>query len=249
MELQGRVAVVTGANGGLGRRLAEGFARAGCDVALVCRTSIEETQSVADGLAPLGVRSEVFAADLADPAEVARLEEEVVEAFGRVDVLVSNAAINRFVPFTDLEALTPEIWSEIIDNNVSAPFLVSRAFAPALSRDDGGRIVNISSIAGFAPLGSSIAYAVAKAGLNHLTRCLAVALAPGVLVNGIAPGHLPGTRMSGNLPAEHRQRSIESAALGRATSLEDVVDQAVVFARSDSTTGQTLCVDAGRHYH
>jgi len=153
------------------------------------------------------------------------------------------------VPFPDLDALTPEIWERILHSNATGPFLCSRAVAPIMKRQGGGRIVNISSVAGLAPTGSSIAYAVSKAALNHLTRCLAVALAPEVLVNCVAPGYMEGTRMSARLDPTYVERNLQAAALKRAASRDDVADQVVTFARTDSTTGQTVCIDAGRYYH
>lgn len=251
MDLSGAVAVVTGGNGGLGRCIAAALARSGAHVAVVCRTSIDDARAVAAELesGTGGATARAFAAELTDPASVERLRDEVLAAFGTVDVLVNNAAVNHYIAFSDLEALTPELWDEILTTNATGPFLCSRAFAPALQAGRGGRIVNISSIAGFDAQGSSIAYASAKAALNHLTRCIAVALAPTVLVNGVAPGYMEGTRMSARLPAERVARSIGSSLLGRPTSRDDVAEQVIAFARSESTTGQTVCVDAGRYLH
>jgi 3-oxoacyl-[acyl-carrier protein] reductase len=118
-----------------------------------------------------------------------------------------------------------------------------------MKRQGGGRIINVGSVAGFQPTGSSIAYAVSKAALAHLTRCLAVALAPEVLVNAVAPGLMEGTRMTSNLHPDQVQRSLQTAALHRAVDKDDVAEQVVLFARSDSTTGQNLVIDAGRFYH
>ena len=247
MNVAGAVSVVTGGNGGLGRRIAGALADAGSDVALVCRSSIDETRELAGELAARGVLVTAYAADLSDAAAVDDVFDRVVHDFGRVDVLVNNAAVNRFVAFEDLDALTPDLWDELLRTNATGPFLCSRRAAAAMRGGGGGRIVNVSSIAGFAPQGSSIAYAVSKAALNHLTRCLAVALAPDeVLVNGVAPGHMEHTRMSARLPPERTRRSIADAALKRSADRDDVAAQVLTFVRSDSTTGQTVCVDAGR---
>jgi 3-oxoacyl-[acyl-carrier protein] reductase len=249
MELRGAVSLVTGGNGGLGQRICHALARAGSDVAVVYRGSRDEAESVATGLEPLGVRAQAFQADVTQEADIAGLYERVLRDLGRIDVLVNNAAFNQWVPFPDLEALTPELWQRILHANTTGPFLCSRAVAPIMKRQGRGRIVNISSVAGFAPTGSSIAYAVSKAGLNHLTRCLAVALAPEVLVNCVAPGYMEGTRMSARLDPAYVQRNLQAVALRRPADRDDVADQVVTFARTDSTTGQTVCVDAGRYYH
>lgn len=250
MDIHGSVTVVTGGTGGLGSRIAAAFAREGAKVAVVCQSSIDAAHDLASRLSSeTGAQVAAFAADQTDPAAVERLRDEVLATFGGIDVLVNNAAVNEWIPFPDLDALTPELWDHILRTNVTGPFLCARAFAPALRAGGRGRIVNISSIAGFDAQGSSIAYASSKAALNHLTRCLAVALAPDVLVNGVAPGYMEGTRMSTKLPPERVAFGISSSLLRRPTSREDVADQVVAFVRSDSTTGQTVCVDAGRYLH
>jgi 3-oxoacyl-[acyl-carrier protein] reductase len=118
-----------------------------------------------------------------------------------------------------------------------------------MKRQGRGRIVNIGSIAGLHPIGSSIAYAVSKAALTHLTRCLAVALAPDVLVNCVAPGFMEGTRMSENLAPEYQQKARQGSLLQRAADKDDVAATVVEFCRTDSITGQTLVIDAGRVFH
>ena len=249
MELQGAVAVVTGGNGGLGRLICHALARAGADVAVVYRNSRDDAEEVAASVGALGVRARACAADVTDEAEIRALYGRVLEDFGRIDVLVNNAAFNQWVPFADLDTLTPELWERILRANTTGPFLCSRTVAPIMKGQGRGRIVNVSSVAGFAPTGSSIAYAVSKAALNHLTRCLAVALAPEVLVNCVAPGYMEGTRMSARLDPAYVQRNLENTALKRAADRDDVADQVVTFVRTESTTGQTVCIDAGRYYH
>ena len=249
MELRGAVSIVTGGNGGLGRRICHALAAAGSDVAVVCRQSREDAEGVAAELRELGVRAEVFLADVTRLDEIESLYERVLGSLGKIDVLVNNAAYNQSIPFQDLDALTPEIWETILHRNATGPFLASRAVAPIMKRQGNGRIVNISSVAGFSPTGSSIAYAVSKAALNHLTRCLAVALGPEILVNCVAPGLMEGTRMTARLAQAQVQRALDGAVLKRAADRDDVADQVVTFARTDSTTGQTLVIDAGRYFH
>jgi len=249
MELRDRVAVVTGGTGGLGQRICHALAAEGCHVVAVYRQSREAAEVLVEALRARGDRAEAIQADVTDEREMARLVETVRERHGRLDVLVNNAAYNQWIPFRDLEALTPERWRFILEYNLTAPFLLSRLAAPFLRAGGGGRIVNVASTAGFAPGGSSIAYAVSKAGLVHLTRCLAVALAPEVLVNCVAPGLMEGTRMTANLAPEYVEQVRRNAALGRAADKDDVAAQVVLFARTDSITGQTVVIDAGRFYH
>jgi 3-oxoacyl-[acyl-carrier protein] reductase len=162
---------------------------------------------------------------------------------------VNDAGYNKAIPFTDLDALTYEEWEKIIDTNLTGPMLLIKAVAPIMKRQGGGRIVNISSIAGLGPTGSSIAYAVSKAGLIHLTKCMAVALAPEVLVNCVAPGLLEGTRMTGNLRPEQIENGRRQSLLGKAADKDDVADQVVTMCRTNTMTGQTLVIDSGRTFH
>lgn len=249
MDLRGKVAVVTGGNGGLGQCICRALARAGCDVAVVYARSREQAESVAREIGALGVRARALGCDVSDPAAVQSLVQQVLSDFGRVDVLVNDAAYNKWIPFGDLDALSFDEWRKILSINLDGPMLCIKHFAPALKRHGQGRVVNISSIAGLSPSGSSIPYAVSKAGLIHLTRCMAVGLAPDVLVNCVAPGYLEDTRATNNLDPAYRQRARDGAILKRAADKDDVADQVVTLCRTDSITGQTIAVDAGRFFH
>jgi 3-oxoacyl-[acyl-carrier protein] reductase len=183
----------------------------------------------------------------------ATMPDEVVAAtaahFGRLDVLVNNAAWNVGVPFTDLEALTPEIWDRMFATNLRGPYLLARAAARSMRAQGEGRIVNIASVGGLYPAASSIAYASTKAALIHLTRCLAVALAPKVLVNCVAPGLIEGTRMADRIPPPIVEAVLERAVLRKGASTGDIAEQVVTFCRTDTTTGQVLAIDGGFYFH
>ena len=249
MQLKGTVAIVTGGNGGLGQRICHALARAGSDVAVVCAQSRDSAQAVAVELKSTGVRAEAVACDVTNPAQVQGLVSRVLDTFGRIDLLINDAAYNKWIPFNELDALTYEEWQKIIAVNLTGPMLCIKAVAPAMQRQGGGRIVNIASVAGLAPSGSSIAYAVSKAGLVHLTRCMAVGLAPAILVNCVAPGYLEGTRATANLDPAYRQRARDAALLKRAADKDDIANQVVALCQTDSITGQTLVIDAGRFFH
>jgi 3-oxoacyl-[acyl-carrier protein] reductase len=135
-----------------------------------------------------------------------------------------------------------------MSTNLRGPFLMTRAASVHLKRRDQGRVVNVSGLPGLVPVGS-VALAVSKAGLIHLTRCLAVALAPSITVNCIAPGLMEGTRMFARVPPARVAASKAQAALKRTTRLEDVARQVVLFCRSVSVTGQTQVIDAGTVFH
>jgi 3-oxoacyl-[acyl-carrier protein] reductase len=173
----------------------------------------------------------------------------VTRAFGRLDILVNDAAYNHAVPFADLDNLTPDVWNRIMATNLTGPMLLTKAVGPIMKAQGRGRIVNIASVAGLYPTGSSIAYAVSKAGLIHLTRCMAVALAPETLVNCVAPGLLDGTRATANLRSEQIQNSAASSLLKKPADKDDCADMVVTMCRTETMTGQTVVIDAGRIFH
>lgn len=195
MELRGTVAVVTGGNGGLGQRICHALAAAGVNIAVVYAKSADQSKEVAQTLRQQHqIDATPFGCDVSKPDQVQRLVDDVGKHFGRLDILINDAAYNKAIAFQDLDGLTIEEWTKIIDINLTGPMHCIKAVAPVMKRQGQGRIVNISSVAGLGPQGSSIAYAVSKAGLIHLTRCMSVALAPDILVNCVAPGLLEGTR-------------------------------------------------------
>jgi 3-oxoacyl-[acyl-carrier protein] reductase len=249
MQLRGTVAIVTGGNGGLGQRICHALAKAGSAVVVVYAQSHESAQGIASQLQDTGIRAEAMACDVTQPSQVQQLVSRVLDTFGRVDILVNDAAYNKWIPFHDLDAMTYEEWQKILAVNLTGPMLCIKAVAPVMQRQGGGRIVNIASGAGLYPAGSSIPYAVSKAGLIHLTRCMAVGLAPTILVNCIAPGYLEGTRATANITPAAREQAQAGALLKRAVDKEDVANQVVAFCQTDSITGQTLLIDAGRFFH
>ena len=249
MDLKGKVAVVTGGNGGLGQRICHALAREGCHVAVVYAQSKDQASGVARDLEKHQVSAAPFACNVTQRAEVQKLVDDVVKRFGTLDILINDAAYNKSIKFQDLDGLTYEEWTKIIDINLTGPMLLTKAVGPLMKRQGAGRIVNISSVAGLGPTGSSIAYAVSKAGLIHLTKCMAVALAPEVLVNCVAPGLLEGTRATANLRPEVVEAGRKGALLGVAADKDDCADQVVTMCRTNTMTGQTIVVDAGRTFH
>jgi len=250
MELKGTVALVTGGNGGLGQRICHALAREGVNVAVMYAQSREQAEEVARDLASrYQINAAAFACDITDGAAVKALVEAVTKRFGRLDILVNDAAFNKSVAYQDLDGLTDEVWDKILAVNLTGPMRLIKAVAPVMKAQGTGRVVNISSVAGLAPTGSSIAYAVSKAGLNHLTRCMAVALAPETLVNCVAPGMLEGTRATANLSPEQVERSAVGAVLKKVADKDDCADMVVTMCRTDTMTGQTTVIDAGRIFH
>jgi 3-oxoacyl-[acyl-carrier protein] reductase len=250
MELRGAVALVTGGNGGLGRRICRALAKEGVHVGVVYAESRAEAEGVARDLAAgHQVNAAALPCDVTDGAAVAALVEAVTRRFGRLDILVNDAAYNKAIPFADLDGLTLETWDRIMAVNLTGPLRLIKAAAPVMKAQGCGRIVNIASVAGLGPTGSSIAYAVSKAALIHLTRCMAVALAPETLVNCVAPGLLEGTRATANLRPEQIERSAAGALLKRAADKDDCADMVVAMCRTETMTGQTVVIDSGRIFH
>lgn len=249
MEIKDSVAIVTGGNGGLGRRICHMLAKEGATVVVVYAQDHQAASEVLDDIKSLGAKGIAVQTDVSQQDQVQRMVERVMNDYGRIDILVNDAAYNKWVPFGDLDSLTLELWDKIMDVNLKGPLLCMKAVAPIMRRQERGRIVNIGSVAGLAPTGSSIAYAVSKAGLIHLTRCMAVALAPHILVNSVSPGLMEGTRMTANLAPDYVEKGRQGTLLRRAAERDDVADQVMTLIRTDSTTGQTIVVDAGRVFH
>ena len=250
MELRGTVALVTGGNGGLGQRICHALAAEGANIAVVYAKSQEQATGVARDLTSRHqIDAAAFACDIVDAAAIERLIGDVGKRFGRIDILVNDAAYNISIPFADLDGLTPELWDKILAVNLTGPMRLTKAIAPVMKAQGRGRIVNIASVAGLGPTGSSIAYAVSKAGLIHLTRCMAVALAPETLVNCVAPGLLEGTRATSNLRPEQVERAASGSLLKKAADKDDCAQMVVTMCRTETMTGQTVVIDAGRLFH
>jgi 3-oxoacyl-[acyl-carrier protein] reductase len=245
VDLTEKVAFVTGGSGNIGGAIVRALAASGANVAVSYVGEASRAGAAVDAVQKLGRQSLAVQLDQRDPKSIESCVNKVIGNFGRIDILVNNAAWNIGIPFTALDALTADIWDRVLETNLRGPFLLSRAFAPGLRRNGMGRIINIASLAGIAPGGSSIAYAASKAALIHLTHCLAIALAPDVTVNCIAPGLVEGTRMAGRLPEEMKQLARAQAVLGRTGSANDIAELVITYCKAESVTGQTVVVDGG----
>jgi 3-oxoacyl-[acyl-carrier protein] reductase len=246
MDLAGRVVLVTGASGGVGGAIARRMTEEGATVVATYYGAQDAADSAAGELVDASHRANLLELDQRSVTSIEDCVGIVRAQHGRLDVLVNNAAWNTPIRFQDLDALTPELWDRILETNLRGPFLLARAFASMLKADGGGHIVNIASTGGFVPAASSIAYAASKAGLLHLTRCLAVALAPEVAVNSVSPGVVENTGMSNRVLDAEQQRAVrEGSLLRRTAQLADIADQVVGLVRSTSVTGQTIAIDGG----
>jgi 2-dehydro-3-deoxy-D-gluconate 5-dehydrogenase len=245
-NLKGKVAVVTGGNGGIGLGMARGLADAGADVAVVGRNEDKSKAAVAE-LASRGVRAISVATDVTDKEAVGRMVERVKSELGRIDILVNNAGINIRKP---PHALELEEWSSVIDTNLTSAFLCSKAVHPAMKAAGGGKIINIGSMmsifgAGFAP-----AYAASKGGIVQFTRACACAWAgDNIQANAILPGWID-TDLTKRARVEIN--GLHDKVLGRTPAarwgaIDDFAGIAVFLASpaSDFVTGTAIPIDGG----
>ena len=239
MDLEGKVAVVTGASSGIGESVARSFAAAGASVVVNSSSSVDAGRRVAASL-PDGL---YIQADVADDDACRSLVDATIGRFGRIDVLVNNAGTTKVIPHADLDAATDEVWRGIFDVNVLGAWHMTRAALPALRANGAGVVINVSSLAGVRPVGSSIPYAASKAALNHMTLLLAQALAPEVRVNAVAPG-LVDTPWTADWDAV-REAVRSQAPLRRSALPHDVAEAVLALVTSGFVTGQVLGVDGG----
>jgi NAD(P)-dependent dehydrogenase (short-subunit alcohol dehydrogenase family) len=240
MELEGKVALVTGAAKRLGRSLALALAERGAEVAVHYHTSEREAQELLAQLKRIGGKPIAVRGDLSRAADVARIVEATMQAFGRIEVLVNSAAIFYRTPFA---TLTEADWDRVLGVNLKGPFLLSRRVGEIMLRQGRGKILNLADIGGMRAWAEFLPYSVSKAGLIALTQGLAKALAPAVQVNAIAPGTV---LLPEETPSEERERAIRRIPLARLGSPEDVVRAAVYLLESDFVTGEVLTVDGGQ---
>jgi 3-oxoacyl-[acyl-carrier protein] reductase len=249
MDLQGKAAIVTGGGTGVGRATALALARRGCSVAVNYSRSTAEAEKTAAEAAALGVRAVPVRADVADDAACRRLVDTAVRELGRLDVLVNNAGTTVFVPHANLEGVSGDDWSRVLGVNLIGPFQLARAARAPMEAAGAGAIVNVSSVAGIAGIGSSIPYCASKAGLNILTLILARTLAPKIRVNAVAPGFITGRWLADGLGAAYEpvKKAMEARApLGRVCEPEDVTQVIVaLIADADMVTGQVVPVEGG----
>jgi len=244
MRLSGKAALVTGGGTGIGRAIALALARGGAAVAVNYSRSRAAAEAVVAEIARGGGGAVALQADVAHDAEARGLVQAAVEKLGHLDILVNNAGWTRRTPHTELEALTDEIWQKTLGVNVLGAWYCIRHAIPQMQRQGRGVIINVTSIAAFHGMGSSMAYCASKAALTTLTKSLARAFGPTVRVNNLAPG-LVDTGFV-DWPPEVFEEGRRAVATPELPTVEDLAEAAVFLAaEAKATTGTTLFVDGG----
>ncbi len=235
--LEGQVALITGGAKRIGRSIALRFAADGATIVVSYLKSKSDAEALVAEVSQGGGKALALQADVSKRADVQRLISEVERQLGRLDILVNNAGMFFPVKFTEI---TDEQWNQIMDANLKSQFLCSQIAAPIMKRQGRGRIINLSSLGGFLAWPGYTHYCVSKAGSVMLTRCMARALAPEILVNSIAPGTI---QFPGEAPDEEY---IHRAPLHRTGTGDDIASAAAYLATAAFVTGQVLVVDGGR---
>ena len=236
--LSGQVAIVTGSSSGIGEATARRLAAEGVSVVVNSSSSVKAGEQVAAELAD----ASYVQANVADEAQCRRLVDATLARYGRLDILINNAGTTKVIAHADLEGVTDEVFRTILDTNLLGTWYLTRAALPHLKQSSAGVVVNVTSIAGIRPTGSSIPYAVSKAAINHLTRLLAKVSGP-VRINAVAPGlvQTPWTKDWGPL----HQAVAHQAPLGRSATADDIAAAILGVVLSPYMTGEIVMVDGG----
>ncbi|MCZ6672959.1 MAG: SDR family NAD(P)-dependent oxidoreductase [Verrucomicrobia bacterium] len=249
MNIKGKAAVVTGASRGVGAATALALAKGGCSVLINYSSSKEAAEAVRGQAEAEGVMAITFQGDVADDSACREMMQAAVDAFGRIDILVNNAGTTQFIPHPDLEAVTDEVWSRIMDVNLKGPFQCARAAKPHIEASGEGEIVTVSSSSAYNGRGSCIPYGTSKAAVVNLTISLARVFGPKIRVNAVAPGIIKGDWLKQGLGDKYDQVIAEKeskAVLKNSCTPEDVADAILsLITGSDLVTGQTLLCDGG----
>ena len=247
MAFADKIILITGAAVGIGRETTCSFAREKAFTIINYSKSEAEAQETLAQVRKLGGSGIIYQADVSNEDDVRRMFEDCGQRFGGIDVLVNNAGVTSFIPFSDLEAANDAVWSRLYDINVKGAFFCSREAAKWMKSRSAPCIVNLSSQSGLRPMGSSIPYSVSKAAVIQLTECLAVTLAPHIRVNCVAPGFVEQTRWNETRPnyepEKYKADASKTIPLGRVATPADIAAAILFLAQENSyCTGVTLPV-------
>ena len=238
-EFEGRVAIVTGSSSGIGEQTARRLSALGATVVVNSASSVEAGTEVSESLPGESI---YIQADIADQEQGHALVDSTIERFGRLDFLVNNAGWTTSIPHHDLDALTDEVFQKTFDVNVFGTWWLTKRAIPHLRESDDPNVVNITSIAGVRPVGSSMAYSMTKAALNQMTVLLAKSYGP-IRVNAVAPG-LVATPWTEDWQDQH-DAIAKLAPIGRSATPDDCAEAVLALLRNKYTTGEIFVVDGG----
>ncbi|MEW6675242.1 MAG: 3-oxoacyl-[acyl-carrier-protein] reductase [Nitrospirota bacterium] len=245
MDFNGQVSIITGGARGIGKAIAEGFARKGVNLA-IADVNIDAAKETAAELAQYGVKTIALKLDVSNSGEVKKAFEEVLNEFGRIDILINNAGITRDGLILRMKE---EDWDAVIDINLKGVFLCSREAVKTMSKQRYGRIVNITSVAAFIGNPGQANYSASKAGIVGLTKTIAKEYASrGITVNAVAPGFIK-TAMTDALSENIKQEMMNMIPTGRFGAVEDVANAVLFLSSPDSgyITGQVIHVNGGMY--
>jgi len=248
MDLNGKVALITGGSRGVGAATGLQLAKRGCHVAINCSRTADRAKQVAEQCQANGVRAVVVQGDVASDADCRRIVAESIEALGQLDILVNNAGTTRFIDFQNLDDVTDEDWDGILSVNLKGSFQCARAARAALEASDFGVIVNTASVAGMTGVGSSIPYCASKAAVINLTLSLARTLGPKIRVNAVAPGFIEGEWLQNGLGENYetvRAKKAGEGLLDAVSTPNDIADGILSMITCQKVTGHILTVDTG----
>lgn len=252
MTASAKTAIVTGSATGAGAAIAIALAEKGYNVVVNYTKSLTEAEETLQKVIDCGVEGLLFQADVSDDDACRAMVQATMDKWGRIDALVNNAGITKFVPHTDLDGLTAEDFQRIYAVNTIGPFQMTRAVAPHMKAGGNGSVVMISSVAGTHGVGSSLAYVASKGALNAMTKGLARSLGPEIRVNAICPGMIETRWLKegwGEAAYDQRRASvIKMVPLADVSQPEDIAETALWFIEgARMITGETILLDGGMH--
>ncbi|RMF44616.1 MAG: SDR family oxidoreductase [Planctomycetota bacterium] len=241
------VVLVTGGGTGVGRACILRFARLGFDCVINYSRSEADALATAAEAAGLGAQAVSHRADVSDEQQVQQMMEGIAQRFGRLDVLVNNAAVTEFIPLEDLDAMEEPTWDKILGVNLKGAFFCAKWSRSLLEKHPPTAIVNVSSVAGLTGRGSSIAYAASKGALNTMTKSLAQALAPKIRVNAVLPGPIDSRWIREGANDWDLEEMTRGFPIPRPSTPDDIAAGVVFLAvETEMTTGQLLTIDGGQ---
>ncbi len=245
-ELNGKTVLITGAGRGIGRQMAQEFGAEGANICVNYAHSVVEAETAVSEIELSGGKAIACKADITDSGQVNTMVDATVEAFGGIDILINNAGLSIDGPFLEM---TEEDWDRVVAVNLKGPFLVSQAAARHMQAGNGGVIVNISATTTTHGRINAANYCSSKAGLNMLTKCMALELGPNIRVNGIGLGFVESSLVRGLYSREQISQTIESTPLKRMTTSKETASFVKLLASESASfvTGQTIMFDGGRN--